>query len=76
MTLIEGEARFVSTREIAVGHRRLAGDRIFIATGMRPAIPDLPGMGDVEVHTNETIMDVAVVPEHLVGRSSSAPNSA
>ena len=66
LTLIEGEARFVSPREVAVGERRMTAARIFIATGMRPMIPDLPGIGDAEVHTNETIMDLAEVPEHLV----------
>src|ERR671918_2946330 len=58
LTLIEGEARFVSPREVEVGERRLAADRIFIATGMRPRIPDLPGIGQVEVHTNETVMNL------------------
>jgi pyruvate/2-oxoglutarate dehydrogenase complex dihydrolipoamide dehydrogenase (E3) component len=66
LTLIEGDARFVSPRGVAVGERRLSADRIFIATGMRPLIPDLPGIGDVEVHTNETLMDLTGVPEHLV----------
>jgi pyruvate/2-oxoglutarate dehydrogenase complex dihydrolipoamide dehydrogenase (E3) component/predicted RNA-binding Zn-ribbon protein involved in translation (DUF1610 family) len=66
LTLIEGEARFASPREVAVGERRLGADRIFIATGMRPLIPDLPGIGDVDVHTNETVMDLAEAPEHLI----------
>jgi pyruvate/2-oxoglutarate dehydrogenase complex dihydrolipoamide dehydrogenase (E3) component len=66
LTLIEGGARCVSPREVAVGERRLAADRIFIATGMRPRIPDLPGIGDIEVHTNETVMDLTQVPQHLI----------
>jgi pyruvate/2-oxoglutarate dehydrogenase complex dihydrolipoamide dehydrogenase (E3) component len=66
LTLIEGVGRFVSSREVAVGERWLTADRIFVATGMRPLIPELPGIGDVEVHTYETIMDVTTVPEHLV----------
>ncbi len=66
LTLIEGAARFVSPRAVKVGERRLGADRVFIATGMRPLIPDLPGIGEVEVHTNETVMDLTVVPEHLI----------
>jgi pyruvate/2-oxoglutarate dehydrogenase complex dihydrolipoamide dehydrogenase (E3) component/predicted RNA-binding Zn-ribbon protein involved in translation (DUF1610 family) len=66
LTLIEGEARFVSPREVEVGERRLLADRVFVATGTRPYIPDLPGIDDVEVHTNETIMDLTRVPEHLI----------
>jgi pyruvate/2-oxoglutarate dehydrogenase complex dihydrolipoamide dehydrogenase (E3) component len=66
LTLIAGEVRFVSPGEVEVAERRLAADRIFIATGMRPRIPDLPGIADVEVHTNETIMDLTEVPEDLI----------
>jgi pyruvate/2-oxoglutarate dehydrogenase complex dihydrolipoamide dehydrogenase (E3) component/predicted RNA-binding Zn-ribbon protein involved in translation (DUF1610 family) len=66
LTLLEDEARFVSSREVEVGERRLVADRIFVATGMRPLIPDVPGIGEVEVHTNETLMDLTEVPERLV----------
>jgi pyruvate/2-oxoglutarate dehydrogenase complex dihydrolipoamide dehydrogenase (E3) component/predicted RNA-binding Zn-ribbon protein involved in translation (DUF1610 family) len=66
LTLIEGEARFVSPQEVAVGERRLTTDRVFIATGMRPLIPELPGIDEVEVQSNETVMDLTEVPEHLV----------
>ncbi|HUG29512.1 MAG TPA: FAD-dependent oxidoreductase [Candidatus Limnocylindria bacterium] len=66
LTPIEGEARFVSSREVLVGERRLTAERIVIATGMRPLIPDLPGIDEVDVHTNETVMDLTEVPEHIV----------
>ena len=66
LSLIQGEARFASSREVMVGERHLTADRIFIATGMRPLIPDLPGIGDVGIHTNETIMNLTDPPEHLV----------
>ncbi|MGH2463569.1 MAG: dihydrolipoyl dehydrogenase family protein [Candidatus Limnocylindria bacterium] len=66
LTLIESEAKFVSPREVAVGERRLTAERIFIASGMRPLIPDLPGIHDVDVHTNETIMELTEVPQHLI----------
>ena len=66
LTLIEGEARFVSRREVEVGERRTMADRIFIATGMRPLIPDLPGIADEDVYTNETVMDLTEVPAHLI----------
>jgi pyruvate/2-oxoglutarate dehydrogenase complex dihydrolipoamide dehydrogenase (E3) component/predicted RNA-binding Zn-ribbon protein involved in translation (DUF1610 family) len=66
LTLLEGEARFVSPREVEVGERRLTADRVFIGTGMRPLIPDLPGIREVDVHTNETVMDLTEVPEHLI----------
>jgi len=66
LTLIEGEARFVSPHDVAVGERQLTAERIFIATGMRPLIPELPGIDEVDVHTNENVMDLTEVPEHVV----------
>jgi len=66
LTLIEGEARFIGPREVAVGERRLTADRIFVATGMRPEVPDIPGIDTVEALTNETVMDLTELPEHVV----------
>jgi pyruvate/2-oxoglutarate dehydrogenase complex dihydrolipoamide dehydrogenase (E3) component len=66
LTLIEGEARFVGPREVEVGERRLRSERIFVATGMRPEVPDMPGIDAVEALTNETVMNLSELPEHLV----------
>jgi pyruvate/2-oxoglutarate dehydrogenase complex dihydrolipoamide dehydrogenase (E3) component len=66
LELIEGEARFVSRRQVRVGERILEADRIFIATGMRPVIPPLPGLEDGPFLTNESVMELASVPEHLI----------
>ncbi|MDP8904094.1 MAG: FAD-dependent oxidoreductase [Chloroflexota bacterium] len=66
LTLIEGEAKFVSPREVEVGGRQLSSERIFVAAGMRVAVPDLPGVAEVTVHTSDTVMDLAEPPEHLI----------
>ncbi|MGH2383760.1 MAG: FAD-dependent oxidoreductase, partial [Candidatus Limnocylindria bacterium] len=65
LTLIEGEGHFVSPREVEVGDRQLVADRIFVATGMRPEVSDIPGIEAVEALTNETVMDLTELPEHL-----------
>ena len=66
LTLIEGEARFIEPCEVEVGRRRLRSERIFVATGMRPEVPDIPGIDAVEALTNETVMDLTELPEHLI----------
>mgnify|MGYP006271779229 CR=1 FL=1 len=43
VTRIEGWARFVDTHTVEVGERRYTARHILIATGGRPAVPDLPG---------------------------------
>jgi len=66
LTLLEGPARFVGPREVEVRGRRLAAPRVFVATGMQPEIPDIPGLDGVPYLTNETVMDHTEVPAHLV----------
>jgi pyruvate/2-oxoglutarate dehydrogenase complex dihydrolipoamide dehydrogenase (E3) component len=66
LQLLEGEARLASRRQVRVGERLLEADRIFIATGMRPMIPPVPGLQDGPYLTNESVMELASVPEHLI----------
>ena len=40
---IAGDARFTAPNTVAVGDRRLTADKIIIATGGRPKVPNLPG---------------------------------
>jgi glutathione reductase (NADPH) len=40
---VEGMARFVDARSVAVGDRKLSARHIVIATGGEPTLPDLPG---------------------------------
>lgn len=65
-TLYRGHARFVDRRSVRVGDDVLTADRIFINVGGRAVIPDIPGIDDVPVLTNSTMMDLDVVPEHLL----------
>ena len=61
-----GAARFVRNDAVAVGDRVLTFSRAVIATGARPAVPDLPGLADAGFHTNETIFSLTERPRHLV----------
>jgi len=65
-TVYRGHARFTSPNEIQVGDERLSASRIFINVGARAAIPDLPGIGQVKYLTNSSIMDLDILPRHLV----------
>lgn len=61
-----GQGRFVGPAEIGVDGRRLRFRRAVIATGARPAVPDVPGLGDVGFLTNETVFSLTVLPAHLL----------
>lgn len=62
----EGHARFVSPREVQVGAEILNSDRIFINVGARAAVPEIPGLDQVEYLTNSSMMNVDFLPRHLL----------
>ena len=64
--VIRAPARFVGKDTVMVGDRRLRAPRIVIATGSRPALPDLPGLDAVPYLTNETLFALDTLPDHLV----------
>ena len=64
-TVCEGHARFESPREVRVGKDLLSAERIFINTGGRALVPDMPGLDQVEYLTNSSMMDVDFLPLHL-----------
>ena len=66
ISVIHGHARFTSPREIEVGGRALAADKIFINVGGRPTAPTLTGIDGVPYLTNVSMMDVDFVPAHLI----------
>ncbi len=60
-----GHARFEGAHQVRVGETVLEADRIFINVGGRAYVPS-SGYESVDYLTNASIMDVDVVPEHLV----------
>jgi pyruvate/2-oxoglutarate dehydrogenase complex dihydrolipoamide dehydrogenase (E3) component len=65
-TVYRGHARFESPNEVQVGDALLAAAKIFINVGGRAAIPQLPGVADTPYLTNSTLLDIDVLPRHLV----------
>jgi pyruvate/2-oxoglutarate dehydrogenase complex dihydrolipoamide dehydrogenase (E3) component len=66
LTFIRGHARFDAPHRIRVGDELLEAPRIFLNVGGRAAIPDMPGIGEVDYLTNSSIIALETVPEHLV----------
>ncbi len=65
-TVYEGHARFDGPHHIRVGEQELEAERIFINVGARAYVPPLPGLDRVDYLTNSGMMNVDVLPEHLV----------
>jgi pyruvate/2-oxoglutarate dehydrogenase complex dihydrolipoamide dehydrogenase (E3) component len=69
--LIRGEASFTAPGKLRValrdgGERRLTAPQIFINTGTQSALPPIQGLETVPHLNNESIMEVGLVPEHLL----------
>jgi len=66
LELITGDARFESPQSVRVGTRSLHARRFFIDCGARPEIPRVAGLSETPYLTNVEMMDIDVLPEHLV----------
>jgi len=64
--LYRGRARFIGTKQLQVGDETLHGERIFIDTGARPAIPKIAGLDSVPYLTNASLLEQRELPEHLL----------
>jgi len=73
--LLRGEASFSGPQSVQVrtpstdgpdAIRSLTARHIFIDVGASPAVPDLPGLDGVAYLDSTTVMELDVVPEHLL----------
>lgn len=64
--LIFGHAQFVAPKVVRVGDDLFEADNIFINVGGRAYVPDLPGIEDVPLLTNSSLLELDDLPEHLV----------
>ena len=65
-TVYHGHARFESAHEVRVGAELLTAEQVFLNVGGRAAIPDLPGIHQVKYLTNTSLLQLEVLPRHLV----------
>jgi pyruvate/2-oxoglutarate dehydrogenase complex dihydrolipoamide dehydrogenase (E3) component len=71
LELIFAEAEFTGAKTIRARKKNgeellLAGDKIFINAGCRPAVPQLEGLNEVSYLNSTSIMELDAVPEHLL----------
>ena len=65
-TVVQGHARFQSSRTVVVNDEVLQADKVFINVGGRASVPPIQGINDASFLTNSSMMDVDFLPEHLV----------
>ncbi len=66
LDVIHGHARFVSPTQIQINEETIEAEKIFINVGARARLLDIPSLPEVPYLTNSTILDLEVVPQHLI----------
>ena len=64
--IIEGRARLTAPNTIEVNGEELTADHILIATGVSPAIPEVPGLSDVGYLTKESAFELEELPKTMI----------
>lgn len=66
--VIHGRGRFTGPGELHVTgpDRVVRWRRALVATGSTPVVPDVPGLADADPLTNDTVWDLASLPERLL----------
>lgn len=69
--IVMGEGRFIAERTLKVslpagGERILQAGQVFINTGTRARIPNVPGLAESSPLTHVEALELDVVPEHLL----------
>src|SRR5260370_7198816 len=63
--LVRGSARFLGPKRVEVGGRAVEAERIIVASGVMPVVPDIPGLREAGFETNETEMDMKELPRPM-----------
>ncbi len=71
ISLEEGHVEFVDDHTVQMNGKRLTGNKILIATGSRPVIPDIEGLHDVpfltsDLLTHDETMEMRELPRSLI----------
>ncbi len=63
--IVRGRAEFRDARTIAVGDVEFSADYVIIATGSKPALPGIPGIGLHGVLDSTSLLNLRELPGHL-----------
>ncbi|KYC45647.1 MAG: Dihydrolipoyl dehydrogenase [Candidatus Methanofastidiosum methylothiophilum] len=62
----DGAGYFVDDYTMEVNGKKIIGEKIFIAAGARPLIPNVTGIDKVDYLTNESILELNELPKSVV----------
>jgi mycothione reductase len=65
VTVYEGTARFTGERRLEVNGETITADRVVLASGGRPLVPDVEGLEETGYHTSDTVMRLETLPHRM-----------
>ena len=63
--VVRGHARLVGRHRVQVGEEQLEAENVLVATGSRPTVPPIPGIGAEHVLNSDRVFDLAEVPSSI-----------
>ncbi len=64
--LLWGTAKFISPNKIEIGGEIYQADKFAITTGSRAAMPDIPGLDEVEVIDSDKAVELKILPKSMI----------
>jgi mercuric reductase len=71
ISIQKGQVRFVDQHTVEIGGKKLSGEKILIATGSRPVIPEIDGLKEIPYLTSDLLtadepVELAELPKSLI----------
>jgi mycothione reductase len=66
VTWYKNTGEFVSDYTMKVGDQKIKGEKIFIVSGARPAVPPIKGFEKVDYLTSDTLLDLEERPNDII----------
>ena len=63
---INGTAKFIENKVIEINDEQITADKIFIAVGTRPTIPDIPGLAGTPYMTSTEALRNTTLPSSMI----------
>ena len=66
ITLYQGSAKFIADKIIEINGEQITADKIFIAVGTRPTIPNIPGLAGTPYMTSTEALRNTTLPKSMI----------
>jgi mycothione reductase len=66
INLFKGSAKFVENKVIEINNEQITADKILLAVGTRPTIPDIPGLAGTPFMTSTEALRNTILPSSMI----------